>query len=257
MSSQLTSLVPVLDGTNYQQWAASMQSFLMSQGQWKCTKPGASNPGVSWETKTDEAGKSASRPVVDEAVSTPYEELAEKALGNIRLRLHNTIGYQHNEENDPSILWETLKEKYGVPGMSKAFVEFKGLMETVIPNGSDPSLSLDKIMAHHICLKEMDYQISDKVLAMMMLAKAPPSMESIVQLMSQAAKQTGEELKVPEVIKAMSLSWETHGRQGAGRGNQQRANKLSAVRPAGQPPQFNAQQRGDGQGWRGGRGGGR
>jgi len=263
MSSQLTSLVPVLDGTNYQQWAAAMQSFLMSQGQWKCTKPGASNPGISWETKTDTEGKSESRPVVDEAVSTPYEELAEKALGNIHLHLHHTIGYQHNEETNPSDLWETLKEKYGVPGMSKAFVEFKGLMETVIPNGSDPSPSLDKIMAHHIRLKEMEYEISDKVLAMMILAKAPPSMESVVQLMTQAAKQSGENLKVPKVIKAMGLSWETHGRQGAGCQNQQRANKLSAVRPAGQPPQFqnqqqpNKQQCGDRQGWRGGRGGGR
>ena len=264
MSSQLTSLVPVLDGTNYQQWAAAMQSFLMSQGQWKCTKPGAYNPGYKNVTKTDSEGASSTKLEIDEDISGPYEELAEKALGNIRLRLHNTIGYQHNEESDPSALWETLKDKYGVPGMSKAFVEFKGLMETVIPNGSDPSPSLDKIMAHHIRLKEMDYQISDKVLAMMILAKAPSTMESIVQLMSQAAKQSGEELKVPEVIKAMSLSWETHGRQGAGRQNQQRANKLSAVRPAGQPPQFNAQQqqpneqqRGDGQGWRGGRGGGR
>ena len=44
MSSQLTSLVPVLDGTNYNQWAAAMQSFLMSQGQWWCTKPGFKPP---------------------------------------------------------------------------------------------------------------------------------------------------------------------------------------------------------------------
>jgi len=35
MSSTLNTFVPVLDGTNYQQWAAAMQSFLMSQGQWR------------------------------------------------------------------------------------------------------------------------------------------------------------------------------------------------------------------------------
>ena len=44
MSSQLTNLVPVFDGTNYPQWAAAMQSFLMSQGQWKCIKGGADVP---------------------------------------------------------------------------------------------------------------------------------------------------------------------------------------------------------------------
>ena len=233
MSSQLTSLVPVLDGTNYQQWAAAMQSYLMSQGQWRCTKSGAANPGITWVTKTDEAGKSDTKMEYNEEVGLPFEELSEKALGNIRLRLHPTIGYQYNGSTDPCQLWETLKEKYGVPGMSKAFIEFKGLMETVIPNGSDPSPALDKIMAHHIRLKEMSYEISDKILAMMLLAKAPPSMESIVQLISQAAMQAKEEPKPSEVIKAMCLSWQTHGRSGAGRGNQQRANKLSAVRPAG------------------------
>jgi len=256
MSSQLTSLVPVLDGTNYQQWAAAMQSYLMSQGQWKCTKPGASNPGITLVTKTDEKGTSSSRTETDKAVTAPYDELCEKALGNIRLRLHHTIGYQFNEVDDPSELWETLKAKYGVPGMLKAFVEFKGMMETVIPNGSDPYPALDKILAHHICLKEISWEVPDKVLAMMMLAKAPPSMESIVQLLSQAASWNHEDLKIQEVVKAMSLSWETHGHSGIGCSNQQRANKLSAVRPAGQPPQFNAQQqRGDGQGWRGGCGG--
>ena len=34
MSSTLNTYVPVLDGTNYQEWAARMQSYLMSQGQW-------------------------------------------------------------------------------------------------------------------------------------------------------------------------------------------------------------------------------
>jgi hypothetical protein len=34
MSSALTNLVPVLDGSNYQQWAPPMRNFLKSQGQW-------------------------------------------------------------------------------------------------------------------------------------------------------------------------------------------------------------------------------
>ena len=34
MLSSLTTLVPVLSGTNYQLWSTAMKSFLMSQGQW-------------------------------------------------------------------------------------------------------------------------------------------------------------------------------------------------------------------------------
>ena len=60
MSSQLTNLVPVLDGTNYQQWSTAMQSFLMSQGQWKCTKEGADAPIISTTTTEVEGGPSTS-----------------------------------------------------------------------------------------------------------------------------------------------------------------------------------------------------
>ena len=56
MSSQLTNLVLVLDSTNYQQWSAAMQSFLMSQGQWKCTKDGADAPTITTTTTTEVEG---------------------------------------------------------------------------------------------------------------------------------------------------------------------------------------------------------
>ena len=77
MSSQLTNLVPVFDGTNYQQWTAAMQSFLMSQGQWKCDKDGADVPA---EVKVE--GN-----VTNAADIVSWLEDAEKAMGNIRLCL--------------------------------------------------------------------------------------------------------------------------------------------------------------------------
>ena len=95
MSSQLTNLVPMLDGTNYQQWSAAMQSFLMSQGQWKCTKPGAVAPGV---TAAEAEAEAEGEPSTSVTATTGKEDLAswnedaEKALGNIRLSLHHTIG---------------------------------------------------------------------------------------------------------------------------------------------------------------------
>ena len=74
MSSQLTNLVPVLDSTNYQQWSATMQSFLMSQGQWKCTKPGAAAPGIATAEAEPEAEGEPSTSVT--AATTGKEELA-------------------------------------------------------------------------------------------------------------------------------------------------------------------------------------
>jgi hypothetical protein len=253
MSSQLTSLVPVMDGTNYQQWAASMQSFLMSQGQWKCTKPNALAPNL----------KSTDDEITNQSEVDDWNETAEKALGNIRLRLHYTIGYQYNDVYLPSALWGALATKYGAPGFSGAYLEFKGAMDTVIPNGSDPSPALDKIMAHFTRLETMKYKIPAKMQVMMLISKAPPNMESMIQLMTvklqtELEKEESEQVWSPaDAILAMRASWETHQRSGAKGKQPQHANKLSAVKPGqGQPPSFQQQQqqfqqqqqRGEGQG---------
>ena len=96
MSSQLTSFVPVLDGTNYQQWASAMQSYLMSQGQWKCVKPGATVPVLKTEA-TSEDKVTGTQEDID-----AWHEDEEKALGNIRLCLHFTIGAQYSEYELPA-----------------------------------------------------------------------------------------------------------------------------------------------------------
>ena len=178
MSSQLTNFIPVLDGTNYQQWSAAMQSFLMSQGQWNCTKEGADAPTISTTTTEVEGGPSTSITVGKEELAS-WNEVAEKVLGNIRLCLHHTIGYHFNDVTSPSKLWETLKAKYGPVSLTRAFVEFKAIMDTVIPNGVDPSPALDKIMSHHVRLTNMECEIPNKILSLMLLAKAPSLMETL------------------------------------------------------------------------------
>ena len=218
MSSQLTNLVPVLDGTNYQQWSAAMQSFLMSQGQWKCTREGATAPNTTTTVTEQEGGPSITVTTGKEEVAS-WNEDAEKALGNIRLRLHHTIGYQFNDVTSPSTLWETLKEKYGPVGLTRAFVEFKAIMDTVIPNGVDPSPALDKIMSHHVRLTNMECEIPKKILSLMLLAKAPSSMETVVQMFSQLLGDADEdkmtEQLIPKkVVQMMRTSWETHGQAG-------------------------------------------
>ena len=118
MSSQLTNLVPVLDRTNYQLWSTAMQSFLMSQGQWKCTKEGATAPTTTTTTTTtttspeEEGGPSTSVTGGKEDL-TSWGKDAEKVLGNICLCLHHSIGYQFNEVTSLSLLWVLLKNRYG------------------------------------------------------------------------------------------------------------------------------------------------
>jgi len=265
MSSTLNTFVPVLDGTNYQQWAAAMQSFLMSQGQWRVITKNAPLPKYENATpvepiKADDdtvdvpatrrAQAAADRaamltePTNQDALDD-WEELVSKAVGNIRLRLHHTIAYQYNTENDAANLWQSLLNKYGQPGISRAYIEFKGAMDTNIPNNSDPSPSLDKMMAHFTRLRDLRFELAPKVQAMMILAKAPISMETIVQVFFQEGDH--DKLTPDGIITAMMTAWEAHNRSGNRTNNQQRANKLSAVKRDGGPPQFQQQQqqRGD------------
>ena len=238
MSSQLTNLVPIMDGTNYQQWSAAMQSFLMSQGQWRVTHKDTLPSTCVLEL--DEGKKWTGKFTEGAADYLVWLEDRDKALGNIRLRLHHNIGYQYNDVDNPYKLWGKLKDKYGKTGVTSAFVEFKGVMDTVIPNGSDPSPALDKIITHFARLDSQGWEIPSKVQGMMLLSKAPFSMESVVQVYAQMINdQPYEEgnLDPMKIAAAMRTSWETHGRFGAGKkNNQQQANKLSAVKPAqGQP----------------------
>ena len=113
MSSQLTSFIPILDGTNYQQWASSMQSYLMSQGQWKCVKTGATAPVLKSEA-TSEDKFTGTQEEIDS-----WHEDEEKALGNIRLRLHFTIRAQYSEYEFPATLWATLCYERSPSGLEK------------------------------------------------------------------------------------------------------------------------------------------
>ena len=269
MSSALTSLVPVLDGTNFQQWASAMKSYLMSQGQWKCVARPPSfaisskkAPKASSSKKTDEEEEETPTAVAipddDQEAKEAFEELNDKAVGNIRLRLHHSIGYQFNDEDSAHKLWLRLQERYAKPGFTQLFLEFKGVMNTHVPQNADPRPAIDKILAHFTCLRENKLEIPERIQAMILLSKAPSNMEVMVQALAAEASEK-EKIDIQVVCQGMISSWQNFGRSG-NQTNQQRANKLSAVkRQDDQNPQFqqqqqDQQQRGEGD-WRGGRGG--
>ena len=97
MSSNLTSFVPVLDGTNYQQWAAQMQLYLMSQGQWPyVTKNPPTGSVIALQSSSSMTKKPADDNEADpSALLTDADAIAKldenntKAVGNIRLCLHH------------------------------------------------------------------------------------------------------------------------------------------------------------------------
>ena len=160
MLSSLTSLVPSLAGAaNYTAWAPAMKSYLMVQGQWRLMGwyPTAPTPPTEPATDATEAQKEKYDTAVEkyEAMNEKYEEDLEKwednnakALGNITLRLHHQIAFNFRDEHMAYKVWEKLEQKYGKPGPSVAYIEFRKALNLVIPGQSDPSLALDTFVTH-------------------------------------------------------------------------------------------------------------
>ena len=163
MSSSLTSLVPVLTGPhNYSEWASRMESYLGSQGQWSAmTRPRPVElifvESMTWEeeitpamdsksavtrtrtysrlTHSDDPDKVEKR----EDLVEKWEDNDVKARGNIRLRLHHTIAYQHKDVATALELWDILKDKYGKPGPGIAYIELRKALSARLPTNSDLS----------------------------------------------------------------------------------------------------------------------
>ena len=116
MSNALTQLVPVFNGANYQEWSDSIQSYLMSQGQWY----------VMTTTRPN-----------DDTESTWVQDNL-KAMGNIRLRVSPSIVPRIRDKTTALEMWDTSTAEYGKPGVSAAFLEFKAMLEVSIPPNAHP-----------------------------------------------------------------------------------------------------------------------
>jgi len=140
-------------------WGPAMKNYLLSQGQWRNTivkpLPERIFPQKEITTKGPEGGDDIVT-LVDDLSQTPlnYDDIEswiennDKARGNIMLRLHNVIAEKFYAEEHASSIWEALEKEYGKPGITAIYQEFTGMMTTVIPDNSDPSFALEKIISH-------------------------------------------------------------------------------------------------------------
>ena len=209
MSTSLTTLIPVLLGPNYTSWSPMMQSFLTSQGQWKViTSPPPKAIEVSLATNTKEAE------ITNQDNILAWWDLNSKALGNMRLRLHHTIQYNQRDSVTAAQLWETLEANYGKPGMAPIYLDLKSAFDTPIPANSDPLLALEKITSHFGKLQEAGSVVTllPHLQALIIMAKLPPTFDSLAQIMCQTEKIT--DLDLDKVKRAINVSWDQRNNGG-------------------------------------------
>ena len=147
-----------------------MQSFLMSQGQWRVTQKSPPTLIPAKPATEMEEAVSGNQDNVDE-----WFNLNLKALGNIQLRLHHTIQYKHCAIKAAGEMLAKLEEEYGNPGLISIDLELKGPFDTQILANSNPTLALDKIISHFGRMAEAGTKITipDELQALIILTKMP------------------------------------------------------------------------------------
>ena len=165
----------------------------------------------------------------------------EKAMGTITLRCTTPIKIQVAEKTTAKQIWDLLKESYGQPSVGSAHTELKKLLATNILSNSHPAPALRSITANFAYLKEAGFEISLPMQTMILVAKLPPSMEVVAQLINQTKLVDIKTLKPDEIIAAATLAFEQRSQHSTA-GNGHQANKLSAVKRKQADPKFTQQQ---------------
>ena len=217
-SNSLTTVTTVLTGANYWEWHVSMRAYLQSTGTW-------------WTIRE-------ARPAAD---AESWDGDNEKAMGTITLRCSAPIRIQVGEKTNAKEIWDLLKESYGQPSVGSAHTELKKLLSMTIPANQHPAPALRSCAANFAYLKDAGFKISLPVQAMILVAKLPPSMEVVAQLINQTKPSDIKTLKPDEIIVAATLAFEQRSQRSTTGGGHQ-ANKLSTVKRKQADPKFAQQQ---------------
>ena len=111
-----------------------------------------------------------------------------------------------------------------------------------VAQSSHPAPSCNKITTLFACLKATGYKFPENIHAMLLLAKLPPFMDVVAQMIAQAKDASGK-AKTPtveEIQAAVVLSWDQCHMKDTPKAAQ--ANKISAVKCKGDDPKFEQQQ---------------
>ena len=162
-------------------------------------------------------------------------------VGSIKLHLLEALTAKYQSKDINEGLIKALKDKYSPPGISGTFPLFKELLDTCVAQFSHPAPSLSKVIVLFACIDAAGYKFPDSIQVMLLLAKLPPSMDVVVQMIAQAKDASGK-VKTPtvdKIQKAVILSWDQCHLKDTSKATQ--ANKISAVKCKRDYPKFEQQ----------------
>ena len=103
-----TSMIPVLDGSNYGAWSKVMRAFLRAQGLWQFVNGMIEHPDVLDPKKSTEDELKLNKNALND-----WDKHDDMAIGHMTLRLSTSIQEEVSALNTSAGIWEHLEEHYG------------------------------------------------------------------------------------------------------------------------------------------------
>ena len=135
MSTQLTQLVPVFDGSNYGIWSKAIKAFLMAQGVW----------GYVDGTIAQPAGAAGAAPAPADLAA--WQRSSDMARGNITLRLSPALQEFADLHPVTTNLWTELRTRYGTASVPTIYKDFKEAITIQFNPNQHPGPQFDKLTA--------------------------------------------------------------------------------------------------------------
>jgi hypothetical protein len=257
MSSQLATLVPVFDGTNYLVWSRAMKAYLQSQGLFGYTDGSLTIPvSIPAVAASPAVPATSSTPAIDAVTAVPAYDLTpadilswkksnDMAMGAIILCLSPSI-QQLISQVTAEDLWTHLNDTYDKDSLSTVYKDWKEVQNIWFISTQHPGPIFEKLdpaysRLNGVYLKGLNtLTIQPQLQALMTLASLPKEWEEIVMIITS---QTPFPDLEPSLIHCVVIDHFEMKNSLRCTGKSLHANKISAVkRKRDQPPRFKKQE---------------
>jgi hypothetical protein len=244
MSSALLNIIPVLNGTNWLSWAEFMDAYVMSKGHrrvlttQRLSIPVAVTSTDRDITNQDDIGKATKK-------QEDWNKDNERMMGYICLRVSPDVAQLIKGKNTAKQMWYSLKEGHSRQTLANTYVEFKGILDTRIPEDQSPGPALAKIQAHVECLSNFHVDLDKYIYLMLLVNKTLgyTQTQASILVMNQemvdttdTSVSTNKHPKLLNYAKMLEASWEQCCLcSGNGRCTEN-ANRITAVKNKGKDP---------------------
>ena len=172
--TKVQTSLPILNGSNYREWAEAIKAFLRYNGVWFLIE----GYGSTADRKVDGTARPTPTSTNADAVAA-WDEKNDKALGVILL--YTAANIKHHIANCYTALeaWKKLKDEYEKPGAVGAFVAFQQLFNTVLSDSTSLGPQLDKMVEDAAQVTNAGIEVKDQLLALLMINSLPKSYQQI------------------------------------------------------------------------------